>query len=171
MNFGLTNAHTDDEMSVADRLKRWSGEESDQELLTQSPKSVLIVEDDTTSVFLMKLALNKAGSFAAFDWVSNAKEALAHIKARSQNGRRRPYDLIIIDIFLEGKETGIELWERLSRQDLHMFPVLLTSSISEGRFSQLVGSQRLAPRYLRKPFLVDACAKTITDLLNQPAWQ
>lgn len=160
-----------EDSSLADRLRNWQPDNPSQSLDYKEQKSVLIVEDDTTAVFLLKLALNKTGSFAAFDWVSNAKEALKHISQRSENGHKKPYDLIIIDVYLEGRETGLDLWDALAKQNMNVLPVLVTSSISEGRFSELVAASKFTPRYLRKPFKVESCAKVISDLLSQPVRQ
>ena len=80
--------------------------------------------------------------------------------------RLRPYDLIVIDIFLDGRETGVDLWDHLNEESLQDVPVIMTSGISEERFADLMGKYSIMPKFLRKPFQMEACIDTITQALN-----
>lgn len=133
--------------------------------------SALIVEDDMTSIYLLDVALNQTGQFAKLDWATSAEEAMGYITKRQQQGKNMPYDLVIIDIFLDGRRTGVELWQYLQANSLPEMPVIMTSGISEQRFQQLMSRYAKQPTFLKKPFAMDQCVETITNALRVPTLQ
>lgn len=130
--------------------------------------SALIVEDDMASIYMIDVALQRTGQFSTLDWATSAEEAVNYIKKRMRAGKGLPYDLIIIDIFLDGKKTGVDLWQHLYEENLHKVPVIMTSGISEKRFSDLMGRYSVVPKFLKKPLQLDRCVETIGEALNQP---
>lgn len=136
--------------------------------LKRRKHSALIVEDDMTSIYVLDLALQQTGQFAKLDWATSAEEAMGYISRRLQAGKTTPYDLIIIDIFLDGRRTGVDLWQYLCEANIQHVPVIMTSGISEQRFAQLMGRYAVAPKFLKKPFKMQVCIDTIEAALHQP---
>lgn len=139
--------------------------------LRRRKHSALIVEDDMTSIYAIDVALQQTGQFAKLDWASSAEEAMNYIKKRVQNGRVMPYDLIIIDIFLDGRRTGVDLWHYLHEENMQHVPVIMTSGISEERFAHLMGRYSIMPKFLKKPFAMRRCVEAIGEALNRHTLQ
>ncbi len=68
-------------------------------------KNILIVEDETIISFGYRLQLEKMG----FDVIGSARSA---DEAREQLQLQRP-DLIIMDIYLKGEKSGLELAQEI----------------------------------------------------------
>ena len=139
--------------------------------LARRKHSALIVEDDMTSIYVLDLALRQTGLFAHLDWATSAEEAMSYIGKRMRSGRRLPYDLVIIDIFLDGVRTGVDLWQFLNESNVQNMPVIMTSGISEDRFTQLMGRYYIMPKFLKKPFKMQSCITAIEESLNKPVLQ
>jgi response regulator of citrate/malate metabolism len=132
--------------------------------------SALIVEDDMSSMHMLDVALQSTGQFTKLDWATSAEEAVRFLQDRVKAGRPEPYDLIFIDIFLDGRRTGVDLWNFLNEESLQTVPVIMTSGISEDRFAELMGRYTIVPKFLRKPFQMSRCMETINDAMNRPTW-
>lgn len=132
--------------------------------------SALIVEDDMSSMHMLDVALQSTGQFTKLDWATSAEEAMRFLQGRMKGGRPLPYDLIIIDIFLDGRRTGVDLWNFLNEESLESMPVIMTSGISEEKFADLMGRYSIMPKFLRKPFQMRRCMDTINEALNRPTW-
>lgn len=132
--------------------------------------SALIVEDDMGSMHMLDVALQSTGQFSRLDWATNAEEAMRFVEARMKSGRPLPYDLIVIDIFLDGRRTGVDFWHFLNKESLQSVPVIMTSGISEERFADLMGRSSIMPKFLRKPFRMRRCLDTINEAMTLPTW-
>jgi|GEM_PF-1242555 len=132
--------------------------------------SALIVEDDMSTMHMLDVALQTTGQFVKLDWATSAEEAMRFLQARVKNGRPNPYDLIIIDIFLDGRRTGVDLWNYLNEESLQSVPVVMTSGISEEKFADLMGRFTIMPKFLRKPFQMKGCMDTINEAMNRQTW-
>lgn len=120
----------------------------------------LVVEDDFTYKPLWDFILRKIDKDFSYDWVTNVAEAEAQInKALSSN---RPYDLIICDIFLAGKETGLDLWKR---HGLIYNNMVLVSSIEYDQLIKDLRHEIYVPPYLKKPLDIQESVKTINKSL------
>jgi DNA-binding response OmpR family regulator len=98
------------------------------------------------------------------DWLTSAEEALVRI----QGGRVTPakhYDLILADIFLDGRMTGIEFWETCQAIQPET-PVLLMSGMPIDEYFKTVGREAISPPYLPKPFSMGECGQIIGSLLG-----
>ncbi len=132
--------------------------------------SALIVEDDMSSMHMLDVALQATGQFVKLDWATSAEEAMRFLQGRMKSRRAHPYDLIIIDIFLDGRRTGVDLWNYLNEESLQSVPVVMTSGISEEKFADLMGRFTIMPKFLRKPFQMKRCMETINEAMNKPTW-
>lgn len=120
----------------------------------------LIVEDDLAYKPLWDFILRKVDQKFSFDWVTSVNEAELLIKKSLQSGR--PYDLIIADIFLDGNETGIDLWRK---HGITYNNMVLVSSIEYERLIRDLRQETYVPPYLKKPLNVQESVKTINKSL------
>jgi response regulator of citrate/malate metabolism len=132
--------------------------------------SALIVEDDLSASHMIDVVLQSTGQFSRVDWVTSAEEAARMIRKSKKSSRVDPYNLIIIDIFLDGRETGVDLLNYLNEESLQQVPVIMTSGISEARFSELIGPYTIMPTFLQKPFQMRRCVQAIARAMNEPSW-
>lgn len=101
--------------------------------------SVLIVEDEDIWVQTLKLILRELG-FTVVKAVSSTDDAL-HAFATCK------YDIILIDIHLHGKSSGIELGNVVNK--LYHKPFIFITSATELDLKEMAGAKPSA--YLRKP--------------------
>src|SRR6478735_103819 len=70
----------------------------------------LVVEDDMGQWPLWENIIRSSFPKAHIDWETS--EAGAEALLRHSFHTEKPYDLVISDVFLDGEETGIDLWSR-----------------------------------------------------------
>jgi len=73
-------------------------------------KKILIVEDESMVAYDLELMLTQAG-YLVSGVVDSVKEALDSIE-------RDPPDIVLLDIFLKGRQTGIDLAAKLTAQNI-----------------------------------------------------
>src|SRR5215470_4137625 len=123
-------------------------------------KKVLIVEDETDLVKLLKYNLEKEGFKVGY--ATDGSIALAEV-------RRDPPDLVILDLMLPGLD-GLEVCRQLRRNDrFARTPVLMLSARSE-EADRVVGLEIGADDYVTKPFSTREIIARIRALLrrNEP---
>lgn len=123
---------------------------------------ILIVEDDLTFEAIWEHIIHQASRYALVEWVTSVNEAEKKIEASLQSGR--PYELVISDIHLSGKQTGIDLWRRFQNRFHDRF--LLVSSADH---LTLLKSLRdyAEPIYIQKPILIPEAITLVYDLLRR----
>src|ERR1700761_8989113 len=84
-------------------------------------KKILIVEDESLVAFDLKLILTKAG-YKVCGIADSVKEALEIIEEQTP-------ELVLLDIFLKGPLTGIDLAKRLT--DMNIAFVYLSANFQE----------------------------------------
>lgn len=128
-------------------------------------RRVLIVEDQLELSTLLYQAFKKADPEISIDWATSAESAFFLLKENDLGYGQPPYEMILIDIFLDGKETGIDFWDKCRK--IHpSIPVVFTSSLSLDRFFAAIGSDRVAPSYLQKPFSIDEAGRVFYEMLK-----
>lgn len=128
-----------------------------------SQEHILILEDDYTFKPLWTSVIKQCLPEAHIDWVQTEEAAERCIKLRRNMGER--YDLIIADIFLSGRKTGIDLWERFSNAAEHF---IFVSSLPRDTFDSLVTpTEEHYPIYLQKPLRASLCIDVIRQLTGQ----
>jgi two-component system, OmpR family, alkaline phosphatase synthesis response regulator PhoP len=123
-------------------------------------KKILIVEDDSDLVKLLKYNLEKEGF--RVNYATDGSVALAE-------ARRDPPDLVILDLMLPGLD-GLEVCRQLRRNDRFLrTPVLMLSARSE-EADRVVGLELGADDYVTKPFSTREIVARIRALLrrNEP---
>jgi DNA-binding response OmpR family regulator len=105
-------------------------------------KKILIVEDESDLIKLLKYNLEKEGF--RVNYATDGSVALAEL-------RRDPPDLVILDLMLPGLD-GLEVCRQLRRNDrFARMPVLMLSARGE-EADRVVGLELGADDYVTKPF-------------------
>ncbi len=120
--------------------------------LYEVPKTikVLVVEDDRIQWPLWESILKSAYSDVEIDWETTESGAEALLRHAYQNNNL--YNLVISDIFLEGRDTGIDLWNRYG---VAAYNFVFVSGLTPKNFDALINTtsrlQSTGPFYLEKP--------------------
>ncbi|MEE8721886.1 MAG: response regulator transcription factor [Eggerthellaceae bacterium] len=122
--------------------------------MTDTPKRILVVDDESSITEFVGYALKKEGYDA--DVVGNGEDALALAK-------KNQYDLFILDIMLPGMD-GYELCRRL--RSFTAAPVLFLSA-RDTELDKVVGLEIGADDYLAKPFGVRELIARVHALLRR----
>jgi two-component system alkaline phosphatase synthesis response regulator PhoP len=128
---------------------------------TEVQKKVLIVEDESDLVKLLKYNLEKEGFKVSY--ATDGTVALAEV-------RRDLPDLVILDLMLPGLD-GLEVCRQLRRNDrFARTPILILSARSE-EADRIVGLELGADDYVTKPFSTRELIARVRALLrrNEPA--
>ena len=124
-------------------------------------KKILLVEDESDLVKLLKYNLEKEGFKVSY--ATDGSVALAEV-------RRDTPDLLILDLMLPGLD-GLEVCRQLRRSDkFARIPVLMLSARTE-EADRIVGLELGADDYVTKPFSTRELIARVRALLrrNEPA--
>jgi len=114
------------------------------------PIRILIAEDDRIQWPLWESILKNTYSDVEIDWETTESGAEALLRHAYQNNK--PYNLVISDIFLEDRDSGVDLWNRYGKA-AHNF--IFVSSLTVKNFNALMSTMadlsRGGPYYLQKP--------------------
>ncbi|MDE2027785.1 MAG: response regulator transcription factor [Candidatus Omnitrophica bacterium] len=116
---------------------------------------ILLVEDEKKMASLIERAL-KETSYAV-DWVDNSVDALF-------SAQNNPYDLIILDIMLSGKD-GLTVCRQLRKEGKNV-PVLMLTARNELE-DKVAGLDAGADDYLTKPFFFPEFLARVRALLRR----
>ena len=78
------------------------------------------------------------------------------------------YDLFILDVLLEGEETGLRLCSRIRETNLEV-PILVLSALSDPQ-DRIEGLRLGADDYLGKPFEMDELMLRLEAMLKRRQW-
>lgn len=104
-------------------------------------KRILIVEDSLIIVTQVKIILKNAG-FGEVESVASSEEALKKIRANH-------FDLIIMDIFIHGLLTGVEVYDKI--KETCFTPVIFISGRNLEEI-ELKVPKPVNKFFLKKPF-------------------
>lgn len=124
-------------------------------------KKILLVEDETDLIKLLKYNLEKEGFKVSY--ATDGSVALAEI-------RREAPDVVVLDLMLPGLD-GLEVCRQLRRSDrFARIPILILSARSE-EADRIVGLELGADDYVTKPFSMREVVARVRALLrrNEPA--
>lgn len=120
-----------------------------------SNKKVLLAEDDPIYSIWIKMVLEEIG-------INNILYAVNVKKAIEEYQTNLP-DLIICDIFLEGKQTGIDLIKELQSYQIPI--IVMTNSIDKALYAEVKKVQHV--NYLVKPFQPLSLISIIENIFNE----
>lgn len=122
--------------------------------MADSPKRVLVVDDDADIVEPVKHALQEHGYDVLV--ASDGSEALMRVE-------RDAPDLILLDVIMP-RRSGFSVIERLSQRAAHAPPVIMMSGSADDRHRDYAKSQGVA-EFLSKPFEMDDLLDRVDSLL------
>ena len=89
---------------------------------------VFVVEDDIDLSTVLDRILRVIDPKVHIEWATSAEEAKARLLSRAAAGTEVPYDLMIVDIFLEGEENGLDFWKMVKKHYPDV-PLIITSAL------------------------------------------
>lgn len=128
----------------------------------QKLTKVLVVEDDLSLWPFWENVLRSTIQRVEIDWETTERAAESLVKHRFQ--RNNPYDLVISDIFLEGHETGIDLWNRYGEAAKNF---IFVSGMPMAKFDSLMTLNFGYPVYLQKPLAVKQCREIVKSIFKK----
>src|SRR5262249_16284879 len=158
LEISMLSRSTDDQLKFTQLSRNRNGDL--WHLISIMLKKVLIVEDETDLVKLLKYNLEKEGF--KVNYATDGTVALAE-------ARRDPPDLVILDLMLPGLD-GLEVCRQLRRNErFARTPVLILSARSE-EADRVVGLELGADDYVTKPFSTREVVARVRALLrrNEP---
>src|SRR5262249_49270768 len=120
-------------------------------------KKILIVEDESDLIKLLKYNLEKEGF--RVNYASDGSLALAEV-------RRDPPDLVILDLMLPGLD-GLEVCRQLRRSDRFVKTPVLILSARGDEADRVVGLELGADDYVTKPFSMREMIARVRALLRR----
>ena len=128
-------------------------------------RKVLLVEDDFTLETIFSSLFEDIDPNLDMDWVTTGEAAVSRLHEAATRPHEAPYDLVIADIFLDGKITGVDFWD-LCKVVFPEMPVLLMSGLPLHRFFDLLGTTTTMPPFLQKPLQLNECRQTLQGMLD-----
>lgn len=111
-------------------------------------KRILIVEDDIALKPFWEHVLFRHYLNFQIDWCIDCESAVdAYLSSQASSFS---YDLIVLDLFLSGSDTGLDFVSFLDCQ-FEKCPILLTSSVDQNRLMPIAKHQNLKIEVLTKP--------------------
>jgi DNA-binding NtrC family response regulator len=121
-------------------------------------KNALVVEDDLFLRPLLGPIIRAALPGAQICWVQTAEEAIDLLKLGE-------FDLVIADIYLKGKTTGLQLWKDVDSM-MPEIPFVFMSGLAYSEFVKAVGRDKVAPPFLEKPLNVNNCKELLQAVMK-----
>ena len=130
----------------------------------KTARKVLIVEDDLFLAAIVGRAVYDINADSDIDWATSLEQALEKmIKGIDQIGQS-PYELVIADIMLNGRGTGLDLWKVFCRTYPHV-PVMIMSSLPQHEVFDAIGAEAQSNlNFLKKPFSMGDLKTNIKEI-------
>lgn len=127
-------------------------------------KKVLIVEDDLFLAAIVGRAVYDINADSDIDWATSLEQALGKVIQGIDQIGESPYELVIADIMLEGRGTGLDLWKVFCRT-YPQVPVMVISSLTKNEVISAVGAESQSNlNYLKKPFSMGDLKTNIKEI-------
>ena len=127
-------------------------------------RKVLIVEDDLFLAAIVGRAVYDINADSDIDWATSLEQALGKVIQGIDQIGESPYELVIADIMLEGRGTGLDLWKVFCRT-YPQVPVMVISSLSKNEVINAVGAESQDNlNYLKKPFSMGDLKNNIKEI-------
>jgi DNA-binding response OmpR family regulator len=122
---------------------------------------VLLVEDDVSLHPLWRKIFSMSRHPLKVEWTNRAEDAESLIRMRYRGGK--PFDLVIADIFLDGSETGVDLWNRYGEEAKNF---IFVSGLATEKYESLMSLSYGCPIYLKKPLTFQKCLDVMESVLD-----
>jgi response regulator of citrate/malate metabolism len=122
---------------------------------------VLIVEDDLSYEPIWRKVFEEVNPEIEYSWCTSAGEAQKVLEKTLAEGEF--WDLVIVDIFLSGSRTGLDLWQRCGEPVENM---IIVSSVEYGKLLDYIGDSERPPIYLKKPLNLKECVSVVSEVLD-----
>lgn len=124
-------------------------------------RKVLIVEDDLTQVPLWKHIISRISNSASIEWAVSSEQAKTIIQSAEVENKK--FDLIIVDLFLAGSSTGLELLQSKVVEESGA-DTILVSAVSKKNLEENIKTLLKKTKILAKPLSIVKCEKVINEL-------
>ena len=128
-------------------------------------KKVLVVEDDLSLQPIWQEIFRRCSPTIKLDWAVSCEAAQKMVN--DSNELKTPFDLIVVDLFLAGSGTGLDLLHSEEVVKSHA-RTMLVSSAETGKIRDFYGDPLLATQIIAKPFSVKECERAIRKILHIP---
>jgi len=135
-----------------------------QGVLALDPKRVLIIEDNRSLETAMGRLLKTIRPEAEVDWATTADEVIEALEEQ-KIAFNLLYDLVIADITLPGKLSGLDFWNYCGNR-YPSIPFLVISGMPTEQYLELTSKIHVPPRFLSKPFSLADCRNAIESLMR-----
>ena len=127
-------------------------------------KRILIVEDDPSSRKMLSIFVRSIYPDTEIFPFTSAEDAYRFLE--NEYKEKRGIHLAVIDIYLAGPGTGLDLFEACVKK-FGKTRVLMTSSLSLQDFFAAAGSGEKGPVFLTKPYSPSLCREAISEALSR----
>ena len=129
----------------------------------QTLRKILIVEDDLSQKPLWSHVISRFSSSTEIEWVVSSEQA----KKLIENSKTQsiPYDLIIVDLFLAGSDTGLDFLRSSEVRDLGVKTILVSAAdkeILESHMKRESGNTMV----IIKPLNTQKCTQALKEILH-----
>lgn len=129
-------------------------------------KRVLVIEDDKNLSVLIGYALLEVNPDVEVDWATSLESAMSLYVAKGAKNKKNPYDLLIVDIFLEGHGNGFDLIKIIHRMYPKTSFLIVTSLDHDVVKENLSDLQTANIIHLKKPFIYADCKSEIRNIFQ-----
>lgn len=126
---------------------------------------ILVIEDDVTLRPFLTSVINKIDPSIQVEWECSVAAFLEHEKERPVPPWHK-YDMVLTDIYMPDKSTGIDIWKYF-RERSPLTPVVLMSGLSQHEFFKSMRNEIYTPPYLEKPLSGAECRRMIEGILDR----
>jgi DNA-binding response OmpR family regulator len=132
----------------------------------RSRKRVLFLDDDKEIWPFFEMLFLEFKRPPQVEWVTSGEEAIQKLDEARERFPTEPYDLVIADIFLEGKVTGVDFWN-VCRSAYPNMAVVVMSALPLHKFYEFIGRDTISPQFLKKPLDIKECRMTVRSMLGE----
>ena len=106
--------------------------------------------------------ISRVSGAMEMDWVVSSEQALKHIETATK--QRRPYDLVIVDLFLAGSDTGLDFLKSKTVRDLKV-KTILVSAADKDSLEAYLKEELAGTRVITKPLSITKCEHTLNEMM------
>lgn len=129
----------------------------------QTLRKILIVEDDLSQKPLWSNVISRFSTSTEIEWVVSSEQAKKLI-AESKT-QLIPYDLIIVDMFLAGSDTGLDFLKSKEVLDMNT-KTILVSAADKDSLELHMKRESGKTKVLIKPLNMEKCTQVLKEILH-----